>query len=102
MPVPRDAYNDATWLYLQKSCNADSEAVLRDVGAVMNSLEGEALRAGLKQIYLKWGHHDDDEARDSFIQDMMTLADGRREPQKQAPQSTQVGAVGIGSQGALF
>ena len=97
MSVPRDAYHDATWLYLQKSCNADSEAVLRDVGAVMDNLEGEALRAGLKQIYLKWAHHDDDEARDSFIQDMMLLADGRREPQR-----TQTDGAGIGSQGALF
>lgn len=85
MPVPRDAYNDATWLYLQKSYNADSEAVLRDVDAVMNNLEGEALRVGLKQIYLKWGHHDDDEAQEAFIEDMMLLADGRREPQQEAP-----------------
>ena len=97
MPLPLNAYHDTVWLYLQKSYNADSEAVLRDVGAVMASLEGDALRAGLKQIYSKWAHHDDDEARESFIQDMMTLADGRREP----PQP-QADGVDTGGQGALF
>ena len=73
MPVPRDAYADATRLYLPEAYCFDERSLFRDIDAAMNQLRGETLRMALRHLYIKWGDYSD-EGREEFASDLMAMA----------------------------
>jgi hypothetical protein len=76
MPVPRDAYTDATRLYLPEAYCFDEKSLFRDIDAAMNKLQGETLRMALRHLYIKWGDYSD-EGREEFASDLLALAETR-------------------------
>jgi len=76
MRVPRDAYTDATRLYLPEAYCFDEKSLFRDIDAAMNKLQGETLRMALRHLYIKWGDYSD-AGREEFASDLLALAETR-------------------------
>lgn len=77
MAVPRDAYTTAASLYLPEAYCLDERAMLRDIDAAMQQLQGDTLRTALRHLYIKWGDYSE-EGREAFASDMAALADAQR------------------------
>ena len=105
MPVPRDAYTNATRLYLPEAYCFDEKSLFRDIDAAMNKLQGDTLRMALRHLYIKWGDYSD-EGREEFASDLMAVAEARRVPipRRAARRKPQAADAGNGSlqQATLF
>ena len=77
MPAPRDAYADATRLYLPEAYCFDEKSLFRDIDAAMNKLQGDTLRMALRHLYIKWGDYSD-EGQEEFACELSALAENSR------------------------
>jgi len=105
MPVPRDAYTDATRLYLPEAYCFDEKSLFRDIDSAMNKLQGETLRMALRHLYIKWGDYSD-AGREEFAADLLALAQTRSVATARKPAGRRFRSADAGSeparQAALF